>query len=110
MSIGVNGIGEVVMTLQAGDDSIGLGDFVTLSDNGVASKAANDSDPVGVCVSKNGKYIGVQIAGGVTVAQNGTLTRGFSPVKVTAQGLAKATAGKTRLVVSIADNTAAILL
>lgn len=109
MSISINGIGETVITLKTAT-TVNIGDFVTLSGNGIAVKAETNAEPVGVCVSKNGTYLGVQIAGGMTLPQDGTLTIGYHPVKTAAAGLALATAGKPRLVISVTENTADIIL
>lgn len=109
MSISINGIGETVITLKTAT-AVNIGDFITLSGNGLAVKAAVNAEPVGVCISKNNSYVGIQIAGGMTVPQDGTLTIGYHPVKTAAEGLALATAGKPRLIISVTENTADIIL
>lgn len=108
MSISIQGIGETVLTFKT-TTTVALGDFVTLSANHTAVKAAANAEPIGHCVSKNGAYIGVQIAGGMTLPQNGTLTLGLHPVKATANGLALATTGTPHLIVSVTENSADII-
>lgn len=113
MNIGVNGIGEVVLTLQA-ETAVKLGDLVTLKSNGLVQKAAADADPIGICVSRNGAYAGVQVKGGAVLpCTDSTLTVGYTPVKATAAGgIAKAAEGISRLVVAVDSSakTAEILL
>ena len=53
MNTSIIGIGEIVITLPA-EKTLALGDFVTINDTGTAVKAANEAEPVGVCVSRNG--------------------------------------------------------
>lgn len=101
-----NQIGEVTATFLASGE-VNLGDLVTISGNNSVKKAALNEEVVGVCVSKNGSYVGVQVKGGVTVSCNdATLTVGYHPLKAAASNsIALATTGANHLVVS-SDTTA----
>lgn len=100
MNTSIIGIGEIVITLPA-EKTLALGDFVTINDTGTAVKAANEAEPVGVCVSRNGAYAGVQVKGGVRVpCTDSTLKPGYQILKVSDGKLAKGTAGTPHLVVS----------
>lgn len=112
MEMSVNGIGTVVVTLKGAELSVG--DLVMMDGNFGAKKAGTDAEPVGVCVSKNGSYAGVQIKGGVQVGcSDSTLTPGYQMLKATATNeVAKGTTGVPHLVVSVdtAAKTAEIVL
>lgn len=109
MSISIQGIGELTLTLKTSSD-LALGDLVTLSPDGQAVKAAINAEPIGVCVSRNGAYLGVQVAGGIRLAQDGTLKTGYQPIKAGTNGVSLSTAGKPRLVVAVTADSAEILL
>lgn len=102
MSICVNSIGEVTITLKK-EGVINVGDLVMMHANNTAKVATAEADPIGVCVSKNGDYVAVMVSGGVTLkCDGGDLTTGFHPIKVQAGNkIAKGTTGKLRLVVDV---------
>ncbi len=102
MSICVNSIGEVTISLKK-EGNVNVGDLVMMSSSNQTAKVAdNDVDPIGVCVSKNGDYIGVMISGGVTLNCDGGLTTGFHPIKVqTGNKITAGESGKTRLIIDV---------
>lgn len=102
MSICVNSIGEVTISLKK-EGNVNVGDLVMMSSNQTAKVADNNADPIGVCISKNGDYIGVMISGGVTLnCDDGSLTTGFHPIKVqTGNKITLGESGKTRLIIDV---------
>ncbi len=101
MKTSVIGIGETVITLPA-EETLALGDFVTINDGGTAVKAANDAEPVGVCVSLNGAYAGIQVKGGLRApCTDSTLKPGYQLLKVSDGKIFKGTTGTPHLVVSV---------
>lgn len=99
-------IGDVTATFKVSGE-LAVGDIVTLKENDTVKKAAANDTLVGVCVSLNGSYAGVQIKGGVCVpCSDATLTVGYQQLKIAADGsAAKGTAGTFYLVVN-ADTSA----
>lgn len=106
MSVSVNGIGEVVVTMKA-ESGVNPGDLVAMKESFLVKKAEKDEEPAGLCVSRNGDIAGVQLRGGMVLpCEDATLTVGYSPLKMAANGsVAKGTSGVSRLVVSV-DTTA----
>ncbi len=104
MSTSVSGIGELVATFQV-EDTIALGDLVVLSDQQTVKKAQAEEELIGVCVSINGNYAGIQLKGGTVLnCQDTSLTVGYHPLKVLAENnIAKADNGAHHLVVRV-DN------
>ena len=101
-----NQIGDVTATFRI-NGTVKVGDLVTMAENSTVKAATADAQVIGVCVSKNGDYAGVQIRGGVTVAcSDSTLTVGYHPLKAAADNkIALGTAGAEHLVVAV-DTTA----
>lgn len=101
MKVSFEGIGEVVLTFPA-EAEVSLGDFVELSETGMAKPAAAGSDPVGICVSRRGEFAGVQVKGGLTAKCDDSLSPGFHAVKVLeGNQLAKSESGATRLILAV---------
>ena len=97
-----NQIGDVTATFRI-SGTLKVGDLVTMAENSTVKAAAKDTEVIGVCVSKNGSYAGVQIQGGVQVGcSDSTLTPGYQMLKATATNeVAKGTTGVPHLVVSV---------
>lgn len=108
MSIAINGINNVVITLDTTTD-VALGDWVSLSASGIGATAVSGAEPIGMCVSKNGSLIGVQIAGAMSIAHDGTLAVGYKYLKTSIAGITISTTGTPRLVVSVSADTADII-
>lgn len=101
MELSVNGIGAVVVTMKTTDAA--LGDLVMMDGHFQVKKATAEAEPIGICVSRNGDYAGIQVKGGVEVTcTDETLTPGYQMLKATSEnGIAKGTAGALHLVVSV---------
>lgn len=108
-----NQIGDVTATFRTSGNVL-VGDLVSLKENSTVQAAAADEEIIGVCVSKNGIYAGVQVRGGVTVAcADSALKVGYRQLKAVADNkIALGTAGAYHLVVSVdtAAETAMVLL
>lgn len=76
MSISYDGIGKVVATFEC-FSNVEVGDLVVVSQNKKVAKAMAGNQIVGVCVSKNGDYVGVQIKGAITMPYNSTVPVGY---------------------------------
>lgn len=85
------GAGETVVTLKA-SGAVALGQPVKLSADRTVS-ACGDGDAVtGICVSKNGGYLGVQLAGYLRVSYSGSLSYGWQHISANGSGGIKAAA------------------
>ena len=108
-----NQIGDVTATFRV-SGTLKVGDLVTMAENSTVQAAAKDTEVIGVCVSKNGSYAGVQIRGGITVAcSDATLTVGYHPLKAAENNaVALGTTGADHLVVSVdtTGKTAMVIL
>ena len=106
-------MGDVTATFKV-SGSLALGDLVSLKENDTVQKAAENASVIGVCVSLNGSYAGIQIKGGITVpCSDSTLTVGYQQLKAASGGgVQKGTAGAFHLVVSndTTASTATIIL
>jgi hypothetical protein len=108
-----NAIGDVTATFKISGDLV-LGDIVTMAENDTVKKAEADNEIVGVCVSLNGAYAGIQVKGGICVPYNdSTLTVGYQQLKAVGDGsVSKGTTGTFHLVVNAdtVSKTATIIL
>ncbi|MDF2567118.1 MAG: hypothetical protein K0R90_574 [Oscillospiraceae bacterium] len=113
MSISFGGVGQTVVTLEC-KTGISIGDIVSMKDNNEVQAAVVDEKFVGVCVSKNGTYAGIQIKGAVTVKYSGTApTVGYQTLAAGADNtVAVKPTGITYLVVNVnsTEKTATIIL
>ena len=101
-SMNYNQIGEVTATFQT-SGTVNVGDLVAMAENSTVETAAANDEVIGVCVSKNGSYVGVQLKGGTTLAcSDSTLTVGYHQLKAASgNSIALATEGAYHLVVSV---------
>ncbi len=110
MSVSFNTIGEVTATFKI-NGNLANGDLVTINTDGTVEKAATTEEIIGVCVSTNGVYAGIQIKGGVKVKADSTLTTGYKALTVSADNTVKAAStGCMHLVCEVSGGFATIIL
>lgn len=76
MSIAYNGVGKVVATFEC-FSNVEVGDLVVISQSKKVARALKGNQFAGVCVSKNGNYVGVQIKGAITMPYNSVIPVGY---------------------------------
>ena len=98
------GAGETVVTLKA-DGNVNVGQPVKLTADFTA-KACVDGDTIsGVCVSKSGDYLGVQLRGYLNVKYSGTLNYGWQYLIADNDGGVKAASIENPTVQSSSSST-----
>ena len=112
MNIDFKGYNENVITLKA-DSTLpegAQGATVTLSGQGTATLAPDNSFVLGVCLSVRNGYASVQTTGYTRVKTTGKLTPGCRAILSDGKGGVKASdSGKLHFVLDSTDNEAGIL-
>ena len=88
------GAGETVVTLKAGGE-VALGQPVKLTADHTASACAENDGVIGVCVSKNKDYLGVQLKGYLRMKFTGSLNYGWQYLTADHAGGVKAAAASS---------------
>lgn len=109
MNINFNGFKENVLTFAC-DNTVEEGGLVMMTSSGKVTKAAENSNFVGVCLSIRDGYAAVQLAGYAEAAKNGTINVGYNKLITAAEGIKTGSSGTERLVIYSDESTVGFIL
>ena len=109
MDINFNGFKENVLTFAC-DNTVEEGGLVMMTSSGKVTKAAENSNFVGVCVGVRDGYAAVQLEGYTEAAKIGTINVGYNKLTAAAEGVKTGSSGIERLVIYSDESTVGIIL